>query len=73
MGAHDLAVHAAGAGEIHGLEMQQAALALAHGGDGHSAHVPQELVGVKLATHPHRAAARYDELPWERKHSPTNR
>ena len=52
MGAHDLAVHAAGAGEIHGLEMQQAALALAHGGDGHSAHAPQELVGLKLATHP---------------------
>ena len=52
VGAHNLAVHAAGAGEVHGLEMQQAALALAHGGDGHSAHVPQELVGLKLATHP---------------------
>ena len=50
--AHDLAVHAAGAGEIHGLEMQQAALALAHGGNGHAAHVPQKLVGLKLAAHP---------------------
>ena len=50
--AHDLAVHAAGAGEIHGLEMQQAALALAQGGNGHAAHVPQKLVGLKLAPHP---------------------
>ena len=75
--AHDLAVHAAGAGEVHCFEMQQAAPALAHGGTGTGAQ-HQELRQAEAGDPPrqqtrarrargcarrtHRAAARYDEL-----------